>query len=77
MHFKNMKIAVTADQPLDEIVMELKRLGYEPLNKFAIRKDYSMWLVAYCDGTIVGWRDASILGDTYSKTTTLAELKEM
>lgn len=75
-NFKNMKIEVNAEQPLEEIVWELDRLGYHPLNKFAIRS-YDMWLVADCDGMILGWRNALILGDTYYKTTTLAELKEM
>ena len=27
--FKNMKIAITPEQPLDEVVMELERLGYQ------------------------------------------------
>ena len=27
--FKNMKIAITHEQPLDEVVMELERLGYQ------------------------------------------------
>ena len=28
-NFKNMKIAITPEQSLDEIVMELERLGYQ------------------------------------------------
>ena len=27
--FKNMKIAITREQPLDEVVKELERLGYQ------------------------------------------------
>ena len=27
--FKNMKIAITHEQPLDEVVLELERLGYQ------------------------------------------------
>ena len=27
--FKNMKIAITPEQPLDEVVRELDRLGYQ------------------------------------------------
>ena len=27
--FKNMKIAITHEQPLDEVVKELERLGYQ------------------------------------------------
>lgn len=77
-NFKNMKMEVNAEQPLDELLRELERLGYKPLNKFAIKPNYHLWLVADCDGVILGWRDAFlILGDSYYKTTTLAELKEM
>lgn len=35
MSFKNMMIAVNQDQPLDEVVKELERLGY---SKFAWSK---------------------------------------
>lgn len=74
---KNMKIAITPEQKIGEVVGELERLGYKPLNKFAIKLNYHLWLVADCDGFILGWRDALVLGDNYYKTTTLAELKEM
>lgn len=75
--FKNMKIEVNEQQPIDEIVKELERLRYTPLNKFAIKPDYHLWLVADCDGVVLGWRDALILDANYYKTTTLSELKEM
>ena len=75
--FKNMKIAITPDQPLGELLCELERLGYKPLNKFAIKPNYHLWLVADCDGFILGWRNALILGDGYYKTTSLSELEEM
>ena len=75
--FKNMKLEVTAEQTLNEIVVELENLGYKPLNKFAIKPNYHLWLVADCDGCFLGWRDALILGDNYYKTITLAELKQM
>ena len=77
MNFKNMKIEITQDQPIDKLLYELERLGYKPLNKFAIKPSYHLWLVADCDGSILGWRNALILGDSYYKTTTIAELKEM
>lgn len=73
--FKNMKIPV--ENNLDEIVGELGRLGFKPLNKFAIKPNFHLWLVCDCDGFILGWRNALILGDNYYKTTTLSELKEM
>ena len=72
-----MKIEINEQQPLDDVVRELNRLGFVPLNKFAIKPDYHKWLVTDCDGTILGWRNASILGDNYYKTTTLAELRSM
>ena len=77
MNFKNMKIEITKDQPIDKLLYELERLGYKPLNKFAIKPNYHLWLVADCDGYILGWRNALILGDGYYKTTTIAELKEI
>ena len=77
MNFKNMKIEITQDQPIDKLLYELERLGYKPLNKFAIKPNYHLWLVADCDGFILGWRNALILGDNYYKTTTIAELKEI
>ena len=77
MNFKNMKIEITKDQPIDKLLYELERLGYKPLNKFAIKPSYHLWLVADCDGFILGWRNALILGDSYYKTTTIAELKEI
>lgn len=73
--FKNMKIPV--ENNLDEIVAELGRLGFKPLNKFAIKPNFHLWLVCDCDGFILGCRNALILGDNYYKTTTLTELKEM
>lgn len=75
--FKNMKIAITPEQSLDKLLCELERLGYKTLNKFAIKPNYHLWLVADCDGFILGWRDALILGDSYYKTVVLTELKEM
>lgn len=71
---RNMKIPV--ENKLDEIVLELKRLGYKPLNHLSCRSCHE-WVVADCDGVILGWIDASGLDDRYYKTTTLDELKEM
>ena len=77
MNFKNIKIEITKDQPIDKLLYELGRLGYKPLNKFAIKPNCHLWLVADCNGFILGWRNALILGDSYYKTTTIAELKEI
>lgn len=77
MKYKNMKIEINESQPIDDVVKELERLGYRVLNKYAIRRGIDLWLVANCDGFIVGWRNALILGDSYYKTTNLTELKAM
>ena len=75
--YKNIKVEINKEQPLDELLRELERLGYKPLNKVAIKPNYHLWLVADRDGFILGWRNALILGDNYYKTTTLAEIKEL
>ena len=74
--FKNLKIEINETQPIDVLLKELKRLGYKPLNTHAITKGHK-WLVADCDGFILGWNNASILGDGYYKTMTLEQIKEM
>ena len=74
--FKNLKIEINETQPIDVVLKELERLGYKPLNAQAI-KDWHKWLVADCDGVILGWTNAAILGDGYYKTVTLEQIKEM
>lgn len=65
--FKNMKILITPEQPLDEVVVELKRIGY--MQDFYAENPRS--IEAYSDGTF----------DCYcfnqDADTTLSELKEM
>ena len=64
-----MKIAITEDQPIDEVVRELERLGY----KFAYRTERNIKSV-YTDS--LGYY--SIMGVIGIKNiTTLAKLKEM
>lgn len=62
-----MKIKVTKDQPLDEIVVELERLGF----KCGLNSENPKSIETYSDGEF----------DEYcfkqEPTTTLAELKEM
>ena len=76
MIFKNLKIEINETQPINVVLKELERLGYKPLNTQAI-KDWHKWLVADYDGVILGWNDASILGDGYYETVTLEQIKEM
>ena len=74
--FKNLKIEINEAQPVDVVLEQLERLGYKPLNSQAI-KEWHKWLVADCDGIVLGWSNASILGDGYYKTVTLEQIKEM
>ena len=74
--FKNLKIEINETQPIDVVLKELERLGYKPLNTQAIKEWYK-WLVADCNGVILGWRNASILGNGYYKTVILEQIKEM
>lgn len=67
---KNLKIEINAEQPLDEVVKELERLGY--------RKASDMWrptkcLVTFKDGLI----DWFYGGYRYYDLTTLQQLREM
>ena len=74
--FKNLKIEINEAQPIDVVLKELERLGYKPFNTHAIA-EWHKWLVADCDGVVLGWKNASILGDSYYKTMTLEQIKEM
>ena len=71
--FKNMKIAITPEQPLDEVVRELERLGYQIngwLENRIIRSVKTNHFGLYSGDFF----DVDIIqGDL----TTLAELKEM
>lgn len=74
--FKNLKIEINETQPIDVVLKELERLGYKPFNTHAIA-EWHKWLVADHNGVIIGWINASILGDGYYKTMTLEQIKEM
>lgn len=70
---KNLKIAITPEQSLDEVVRELERLGYGR-NKRQ-RRGRVRFVVADSDGVMTNWfRDT---GCDFFKLTTLTELKEM
>ena len=68
---KNMKIEVNSEQPLDEIVKELERLGYE---ESRASKSLSSKFIYASD---CGYFYALIMDMTFSEPTTLSELKEM
>ena len=72
MNFKSMKIEINEQQPLNEIVGELERLGYSK----EIHTTYQPESICtYGDGTYhVYTREAKY---KIGELTTLAELKEM
>lgn len=70
-NFSNMKIAITPEQPLDEVARELKRLGYKK-HRWSRSKSVCVW--AYQDGDFIIW-DKDMSED--QTPTTLTELKEM
>ena len=70
--FKNMKIAITPEQPLDEVVRDLERLGY----RWCVdtKHNYSTkCIVTFTNGLFDffygGWRQYDL--------TTISELKEI
>lgn len=65
--FLNLKIAITEDQPLDEVVRELERLGY----KEATKKPNAFNMI------YVGSSGYYTYMYIEENLTTLAELKEM
>ena len=67
-NFRNLKIAINDQQPLDEVVKELERLGYKAgfTYKVHIRS-----VEAYQDGIY------DFYNFNQDSDTTLAELKEM
>lgn len=65
---RNLKIAITPEQPLDEVVRELERLGF----KMEMDCKKVNHIETYFDGTYDKYCFSTIHIDT-----TLAELKEM
>lgn len=73
MNYKNMKIEINESQPLDDVVRELERLGYEFRNSNGV--DFVFITTYREDKSFILWD--KILFDPTLKFTTLAELKEM
>ena len=72
MNFKSMKIEINEQQPLNEIVAELERLGY---SKEIQTTSKPKSICTYKDGTYhIYMREAEY---KIGSLTTLAELKEM
>ena len=69
---RNLKIAITPEQPIDEVVVELKRIGYIRKQRFCLGEN----IVATDDeGEFYIFSNDLMLEDF--RLTTLAELKEM
>ena len=71
MNFKNMKIKINQDQPLNEVAAELERIGYFPFQPFF---DVN-FILTQKDGFYCGCD--GIYKDLGYSLTTLAELKGM
>lgn len=72
--YKNMKIAINDQQPLDEVVRQLKRMGFY----IGFIDDNDRYISARSETKlIVSFESESMLPDSHWKSTTLAELKEM
>ena len=73
---ENMKIEIKADQPLDEVVMELERLGHR-INSIHKPSDVRM-LETWEDGAVLDYRFFSVRDDLSDhELTTLQQLREM
>lgn len=71
---KNMKIAITPEQPLDEVVIQLKRLGFY----IGLVESGDKWISARDETKlIVSFEDETNLPDSHWRLTTLTELKNM
>lgn len=72
--FKNMKIEINDQQPLDEVVRELERLKYENHGDL----NGCDFIFTTQDGAFIGWTDGCEYADDFLfNIKTLTELKEM
>lgn len=70
--FKNMKIAITPEQPLDEVMVELERLNYKDF--YMLNAINAVEIETFVDGTYDVYR--SRVGSNI-RLTTLKEIKAM
>lgn len=75
---KNMKIAITPEQPLDEVVRELERLGYKKRRwgGFIDERFKDCSIRTFDDGWFTDMKSKQIYAYGY-ELTTLTQLKEM
>lgn len=71
MSFKNMKIEINQEQQLDDVMMELDRLGYKKQSWLHHQKEV---IVTFSTGV---YSNFNYFYNDCFPTTTLAELKEM
>lgn len=73
-NFRNLKIQINDQQPLDEVLKQVKRIGFY----IGFVDDNDKWISARQETKlIVSFEGESMLPDYHWKLTTLAELKEM
>ena len=74
--YKNMKIEINKEQPLDDVVKELERLGYE--NQTTSHFDMS-WICAGYNkvDNYYSFSNRNHMPTLWGDLTTLAELKEL
>ena len=72
--FKNMKIEINDEQPLDEVVKELERLKYENYGDLS----GCDFIFTTQDGAFIGWtNDCEYADDFLFNIITLSNLKSM
>lgn len=76
--FLNMKISITPEQPLDEVVRELEQRGYKKWRwgGFIVDAFRDCSIRTFDNGTFTDMKSKQVYCYGY-KETTLAELKEM
>lgn len=77
-NFQNLKIAITPEQPLDEVVRELERLGYKKWRwgGFIDERFKDCSIRTFDNGMFTDMKSKQVYCCGY-KETTLTELKEM
>ena len=75
MNYKNMKIEINESQPLDDVVMELERLGYKKVGWVGYKS--VMFITANTKGMFTDHAISFINCFDHLGLTTLAELKAM
>lgn len=78
MKYKNMKIEINESQPLDEVVVELERLGYKKDTWWSSWWEGNTKAIEACGDTLqlINYCNSD-MGCRWGELTTLTELKAM